>query len=248
MSALWDLGLHSRNILLFSTPNTLLSSTLSPKPSMSSAQCKAHADRLMRRKWHEEETVCMCLHEIFKVPWCWRSEHWERGSPFLMSCRLVRLWKNDSETEWKWWKQTAMRTCGKLSTLHDPVACSTTFSSNNYFSVGLHQSVTSLWMNEQHCCSSFRFVGIHLGPALLRSCHSISIRLRDGLRLNHCNAFLFSFSPILLQICFYAWIHWPVGWSCLGQALAIGQMTSRLTLEYLSTQRSSWGTQWLQAA
>lgn len=100
MSALWDLGLHSRNILLFSTPNTLLSSTLSPKPSMSSAQCKAHADRLMRRKWHEEETVCMCLYEIIKVPWCWRSEHWERGSPFLMSCRLVRLWKNDSETEW----------------------------------------------------------------------------------------------------------------------------------------------------
>lgn len=40
---------------------------------------------------------CLFLREVNEVPWCWRSEHWERGSPFLMSCRLVRLGRNHNE-------------------------------------------------------------------------------------------------------------------------------------------------------
>lgn len=47
----------------------------------------------------------------------------------------------------------------------------------------------------QRCFSLVTFAGIRLCSTILRSRHGISVRLKSGLRLNHCNIFtLFFFS------------------------------------------------------
>lgn len=48
-------------------------------------------EKCVAKKTRQRQKEC-----VNKVPWCWRSEHWERGSPFRMSCRLVRLGRNQS--------------------------------------------------------------------------------------------------------------------------------------------------------
>lgn len=58
----------------------------------------------------------------------------------------------------------------------------------------------------------------------------------------------FSFSVVLLLICWCAWDHCPGTRSKISQPLAVRHMTSHFTLEYFDILRSSWSTPWLQGA
>lgn len=69
----------------------------------------------------------------------------------------------------------------------------------------------------QCCFSSLRFVGIRLF-ALLRFCHSISVRVRSGLWLGHCNTLILLFfshsvADLLLWLQSLSYCMTQFGWS-----------------------------------
>ena len=95
----------------------------------------------------------------------------------------------------------------KLSPLHDSTACRATFTSNNLnflFSVWYHQFHSLLWRN---VCPPFFTMLLHffkVCTSLLRSSHTVPIRLRSGLWLEHCNQlilFFFRHSVVDLLLC-----------------------------------------------
>jgi len=99
----------------------------------------------------------------------------------------------------------------------------------------------------QCCFSSLRFVDICLCTPLLKSHHSISVRLRSGLWLGKCNILIlvfFSHSVIDLLVCLGSLSYcttqfWP-SFSCRTDCL-IFEFDSRIL-------SSSWLTQRLQGA
>jgi len=98
----------------------------------------------------------------------------------------------------------------------------------------------------QRCFSSVTFAGIRLCTTILRSRHGISVRLRSGLGLNHCNImilFFFSHSAVNLLL-------WMGSLSC-GTTQFWSSFICRtdvLIVDSRILQRRSWLTQRLQGS
>ncbi len=93
-----------------------------------------------------------------------------------------------------------------------------------YFSVWLYQSLTSFWRS----FSLLQFIEVCGCVFMHSSHHMISVSMRSGLWLGHSH---------VLQICWRVWDHCPVAWPIFGQALAVGRMSSHLTLQYFGIRK-----------